>query len=454
MTSWPLVSAHAPDAVLAWRPDGPVRVGRYCAEVDALAAWLPPTRWIVNLCSDRYHYAVALGACAVSGRVSLQPASQSPETLRELARTHPGALALVDAGAAPADGIEWLRLPRLDALTQAAGAPLPQIPAERTVAILFTSGSTGKPQPHAKSWGKLVANGRAEAQALGLLEQPHVLVGTVPAQHSYGFESTFLLALHGGCAFWSGKPLFPGDLAQALAAVPEPRMVVTTPHHLAALLASGQALPPVQRWLSATAPLAPELAARVEAASGAPLHEIYGSTESSQLATRRTCEGAAWTLLPGVRLEQAGDVTWASGGHVEGRVPLADRIGLQADGRFTLQGRHADLVNLAGKRSSLAYLNQQLGAIAGVVDGAFFQPREDEAGRVGRLAAFVVAPGLARAALLAALRERIDPVFLPRPLLYVEQLPRNATGKLSRETLEQLYARHAGRRGGERGDGR
>jgi acyl-coenzyme A synthetase/AMP-(fatty) acid ligase len=300
-------------------------------------------------------------------------------------------------------------------------------------------------QPHGKTWGKLVQNGQAEAQALGLDHQPHVLVGTVPVQHSYGFESTFLLTLHGGCSFWSGKPFYPQDVVEALVSVPQPRMLVTTPHHLTALLGSAVDWPALDLCLSATAALSPELAAQVEQRSGAPVLEIYGSTESSQLAYRRTTEGSAWCLLPGVVLEQdmgtdmEMDATYACGGHVEGRVLLSDIIHLQADGRFLLHGRHADLINMAGKRTSLAYLNCQLCAITGVSDGAFFLPDTDAASGFVRLMAFVVAPGLAREALMAALRLRIDPIFLPRPLVFVDSLPRNSTGKLPRDALVSLY---------------
>ena len=101
---------------------------------------------------------------------------------------------------------------------------------------------------------------------------------------------------------------------------------------------------------------------------------------------------------------------------------------------FVLQGRNADLVNVAGKRSSLAYLNHHLNSIHGVKDGVFFMPDEIDA-RVTRLTAFVVAPGLSRQALIEQLRARVDPVYLPRPLYFVESLPRNATGKLPREVL-------------------
>jgi acyl-coenzyme A synthetase/AMP-(fatty) acid ligase len=133
---------------------------------------------------------------------------------------------------------------------------------------------------------------------------------------------------------------------------------------------------------------------------------------------------------------------WAQGGHIEQRTPMGDVLEVRDDERFILLGRTEDLVNIAGKRGSLGYLNHHLNAIPGVLDGTFFV-REDEPGSaagVTRLAAFVVAPTLDAASLLERLRERIDPVFLPRPLLFVERLPRSATGKLPREALLSLVA--------------
>ena len=100
------------------------------------------------------------------------------------------------------------------------------------------------------------------------------------------------------------------------------------------------------------------------------------------------------------------------------------------------------MVNVAGKRTSLAHLNAQLAGIPGVVEGCFIQP-DDEAvardGTVQRLAALVVAPTLGPSEVLAALRQRIDPVFLPRPLLRVDAMPRNPTGKLVRSDIMTLY---------------
>jgi acyl-coenzyme A synthetase/AMP-(fatty) acid ligase len=116
-----------------------------------------------------------------------------------------------------------------------------------------------------------------------------------------------------------------------------------------------------------------------------------------------------------------------------------DVVELEDAYTFVLHGRTADLVNIAGKRTSLAYLDQQLSAIDGVEDGVFFMPPEAPA-EITRLTAFVVAPRLSREALLSALRERIDPAFLPRPLHFVPSLPRNATGKLTRDALMRLAA--------------
>ena len=111
-------------------------------------------------------------------------------------------------------------------------------------------------------------------------------------------------------------------------------------------------------------------------------------------------------------------------------------------------GRIADLVNIAGKRASLAHLNHHLNAIEGVLDGTFVAT-DDEGDAVSRLVAFAVAPALTAEFILAELRQRIDVAFMPRPLHLVAVLPRNALGKLPREEISRLLAEAAsGRAGG------
>ena len=158
-------------------------------------------------------------------------------------------------------------------------------------------------------------------------------------------------------------------------------------------------------------------------------------TETGQLATRRTTAGDTWQAFDGIELSASEATVIAAGGHIETPIALGDLVELVDRTHFRLLGRGADMVNIAGKRTSLGYLNHQLLAIDGVADGVFILPEHEAADGVTRLAAIVVAPGCSRQQILGALRTRIDPIFLPRPLILADTLPRNATGKLPRETL-------------------
>jgi acyl-coenzyme A synthetase/AMP-(fatty) acid ligase len=330
---------------------------------------------------------------------------------------------------------------------------VPRIDADQIAAYVFTSGSTGQPVPHAKRWGMMVRSAKAEGervrQHLGQhnpLSPAFTVTATVPAQHMYGFESSVLLPLHNQAVLDASHPFYPADIAQALHRAPAPRVLVTTPFHLRTLLESQVKLPALALLLSATAPLSPQLANQAEQALGAPLLEIYGCTECGQIATRRTTSTSIWQTYQDLEIRQQaapdGEPLFvAQGAHIEGSVPLNDVLELHSSTRFTLLGRHADLVNIAGKRTSLAYLNHQLNSLPGVVDGAFYWPQHDAQdiqARVQRPIAFVVAPGLSEADLRRMLRERIDPVFMPRPIYFVEQLPRNSTGKLPQQALADL----------------
>lgn len=438
MPTFPLITHDRPDSVIAWRDGAPVTAARFLADVARVRACLPAGANMLNACADRYRFMVGLAAAIVAGKTSLLPSTQTPETLRHLLRFAPDAFCLADAPRS-AEGLPVCRFPDLDAPAPEPVFAVPQIDAAQRIAWVFTSGSTGTPQPHAKRWGALISNVQAEAQLCGLADgRAHAVVGTVPPQHMYGFESTVLIVMQSGNALVAGNTFYPADICAALDAVPRPRLLVSTPIHLRSVLHAGLPLPAVDLLMSATAPLSPELAQEAEAAFDAPLVEIYGSTETGQIALRQSVRTREWQLFPGVRFVAREGVHWAEGGHVEAPTPMNDVIEPVAPDRFLLHGRMADLVNIAGKRNSLANLNLQLNALPGVVDGAFFMPDEEGADAVTRLAAFVVAPGVGAAEILAGLRRRIDAVFLPRPLVFVDALPRNATGKLPREALKAL----------------
>ena len=448
MSSFPLVThPHAQD-IVAYRHDQPITVAQFLADVRRLAAALPAGQHVLNVCVDRYRFAVGVAAALLADKISLLPPTLTPEMVRQVRRFAPDVYCLTDQPQSiDLPQCAWTDVMATAAPPGVAGSDtppdIPQIPAARTVAVVFTSGSTGTPVAHRKSWGGLVRSVRAEAARLGLLDgRRHSIVATVPPQHMYGFESSVLLALQSGSAMSAAHPFYPADICAALAATPRPRMLVTTPLHLKVLLASNLDIPAPDLVLSATAPMPPQLAQAAEARLQTPLMEIYGSTETGQIATRRSTETAEWTLFPELTLSAAQGRVWASGGHVEHPMPLADELELLTTERFLLHGRSADLINIAGKRSSINYLNHQLNAVPGVIDGAFFMPAEHNDHSVTRLMAFAVAPGMSRATLLTALRQRIDPIFMPRPLVLLESLPRNSTGKLPRDTLLALAQAH------------
>jgi acyl-coenzyme A synthetase/AMP-(fatty) acid ligase len=444
-----LFSHPSADSIVAYRGGRAVRAAVFLAEAERLAQSLPPGRHVLNACADRYRFAVGLAASLTTGRVSLLPSTHTPEVIKHLIQFAPDAFCLTD------DDTCTIELPRLhysdatapgSSQTRPSGTfRVPRIPDDQLAAIVFTSGSTGTPLPYRKTWGRLAGCVRAEAHELGIVDgRSFTLIGTVPPQHMYGFESTVLVALQSANSFTAERPFYPADIAAAIAAAPRPRVLVTTPVHLRTLLAAGLEWPALDLVVSATAPLSRELAYAAETRSGAPLCEIYGSTETGQIAMRRTVASEAFKLFPGVTLRADNGQTYAHGGHVEQMTPLCDVIELSGPREFTLHGRTADLVNVAGKRSSFGYLNAQLNALPGVLDGAFFLRDGDHGGATGiaRLAAAVVAPTLSAASILESLRQRIDPVFLPRPLLLVNRLPRNATGKLPHQALEALADQH------------
>ena len=435
--AWPLLRQPRADAPVAFRRGRAITTQKFLQDVATLAAALPRGRHVLNLCIDRYRFAASLAAALCREQVTLLPPDDKPATIRAIAADFADVYSLTDA-AAPAD-VPSFAYPSMETAPSGA-APLPLFPAAQPAIVLFTSGSTGRPKPTAKSWGVLVESALAAGERLGVDAMPGAaIVGTVPHQHSYGLESTVLLSLQHGLAFEAERPFYPADVSAALAALPRPRLLVTTPIHLRALAGEAGPLPHADLIVSATAPLSAALAAQAEARFAAPLIEIYGCSEAGQVATRRTVHEELWHALDGIELRQDGSGTWASGPPVEREILLHDAIELGDGGRFCLLGRAADMINIAGKRSSLAHLDHHLRAIDGVIDGAFLMP-DAERGSVIRLVAFAVAPGRSAAAVLADLRQRIDAAFLPRPLLLVQSLPRNDVGKLPRETLLRLAA--------------
>ena len=441
----PLVTPRALDSTFAWRDGEPVSLGLYLAHVAATAERLPAREFAVNLCEDRYAFLVSFAAAMLAGQTTLLPPSRAAQVIEEIVAEHDAAYCLVDQPR-PDLGATQHTVALEGSVDAAAETAIHQVPADQLAAIVFTSGSTGRARPNPKRWGGLVKGAVLTARRLGLDRLTGAtIVSTVPPQHMYGLETSVILPLTSGVAVHAGQPFFPADVRAALGEVSAPRILVSTPVHLEACMQAELAWPGVEMVISATAPLPQSLAVALENAMGAKVIEIYGCTEAGAIATRETARGPVWHLIDGLTLIPGTDQRVSlSGPPLADDVILDDRLKLHDAHRFELLGRHADLIKIAGKRMSLGDLNHKLNEIAGVEDGLFLLPDPGEGSGVTRLAAFVVAPELSDQDILEQLAKGIDPVFMPRPLIKLAELPRGATGKVPREALMSLLAQRRG----------
>jgi acyl-coenzyme A synthetase/AMP-(fatty) acid ligase len=411
----------APDAVAAWRADGPVTRARFESHVAAVARALPQARWIVNRCANRYHFAVTFLAACRRGATNLLPPGVGAQAAQGLLDSYAGAYLVEDA---------QIERALADAPAAAAGAPIAD---DHVAALVFTSGSTGTPQAHTKPWRALAMSARYCRLRLG--ERAANVVVTVPPQHMYGLETSIFTLLAGDWALHDGNAFYPDEIVAALASIPAPRLLITAPYHLRHLLAAAHALPPVDLVLSATAPLSAALAEEAESRLGAEVHEIYGCTEAGSMATRRTAREEIWTPYPGLEFSVRDGATAVRAEHLPGVVAVGDRVELEPDGRVRLLGRDADMIKIGGRRGSLSDIAAKIASLPGVRDQAVFMPAE---GETVRPAALVVAPGRTADELRRELAALIDAVFVPRPLRIVDALPRNPLGKLPREKLLEM----------------
>ena len=426
--------SDAAAGALVWRGAVPLARAALMREAAAIAAQLPASQYLVNLCEQRECFVLAFAAAMMAGRTQLMPSARGEAALAELRAEYPHSSTLTDED-----------VTRLRAAASQASTPPNLVPADENhlVMIGFTSGSTGKSQPHRKLWRALANSARLNSSAiraaLGLgANAPISVIGTVPAHHMYGIELTVLLPLFANMSVHADRPLFPADVAAALERPARPRLLVSTPLHLRALAESGLQFPDIDLIVSATAPLDPALARLVESRLRAPLLEMFGSTETCVFATRRTAQQDVWKIYDGITLETGADSTQVSAAWYERPQKLMDVLERRGDDGFVALGRNSDLVEVAGKRASLADITRRLLAIPGVQDAVAFQPDGAAAGVANRVAAVVVSPGAGPRDIATQLAEELDAVFLPRPLVLVDRIPRDAVGKVSRAKLLEL----------------
>ncbi|MEO1202140.1 MAG: AMP-binding protein [Pseudomonadota bacterium] len=419
------------DDVIALTANGPVRVNEFLEQASGLAAALPPRDYVINLAGDRLAFLLGFCAAVIAGQCTLMPPNRQPETIRRLAEAYPRSYVLGDEAI---DGVESVCFGSLDRSRKRGHEPF--VADDQLCAIVFTSGSTGQSSPNRKYWRTLAGGTAANIDLLldGSNERLNV-VATVPPQHMWGFEMSVLLPLFSNVAISQATPFFPGDIFDAINSVARPRALVSSPVHLSAFLDADPGDVEIDSIYTATAPLSDELAERLAKRYDANVIDVFGCSESGIIAARRPAADEHWLLASPFTLESTSSGTLIRAGHLDEAVPLNDRLELLGDRNFRWIGRNEDMINIAGKRGSLAEMNHYLNALDGVDDGIVFQPGED----AKRLAALVVAPTHTPSDILERLRPSVEPAFLPRPVYLVDSLPRQETGKLSKSAVLELF---------------
>ena len=212
---------------------------------------------------------------------------------------------------------------------------------------------------------------------------------------------------------------------------------MTTPIQLKASVACPSSLGFVDYIVSATAPMSAEMAMQTERVSSARLYEIYGFTEAGSIATRRPTIEEQWHLLFGYQLmptEQ--DSVRVLSGYVKEEIP--DRIRIISSHAFEFLGRASDLLKVGGKRYSSKALVAAIEKIEGVEDAVVFVPNERSSGGPSAL----VVGGVDAKMLRKLLSREVEASFVPRPIICVDEIPRNSIGKIDNKKLNEIYLSH------------
>lgn len=412
---------------------------QFMMRATALAKLLPAKKYVILICNHWLNFFTSFVAAQLRGQTVLLPSNRSIGAIKEIVADYPDAYYLTD---------DDTTIPDLETFYYQNVVLEPEseyiefnidFDNQHIAAIVFTSGSTGKPSANIKTWGSLVRGARLAAKRFKLTAQ-HTIVATVPAQHMYGLETTVMLPLVAGISVFTERPFYPESIREALTLCSNKCVLVTTPIHLRACVAAGLTWPEINQIISATAPLCNELRDHTIATFSVPLREIYGCTETGAMASRESSIDESWRLYDGFRLCESNGNYIARAPHLDvDEVILSDQIKILGPNKFLLLGRNTDMLNIAGKRASLADLNMKLNAIPGVIDGIIFMPDHCDDAKVCRLAGLVVTDNLNISSILSSLSQQIDAAFLPRPLYIVNKLPRNETGKLPRQNLLSFF---------------
>lgn len=344
--------------------------------------------------------------------------------------------------------------------------------ASDVVNILLTSGTTSEPKIISTLQKKL---------CLGRLQQSRVLKLTpadrclhiIPYFHGAGIGLPLLGVLATGGTIVCTRNFIPADFP-ALLRDCRPTFFTAVPAIHQGILRRIRSIPPAElrgnslRFiLSSASSLPPDLSRELESLLGAPVIDMYASSETGTIAinyppkagsvglpvigTLAILDGDDTPLGPGAEGEIAvrgetvaegyeGDSDENVSAFRGGWYRTGDTGYLDNDGYLFLTGRTRELINKGGQKIAPAEIDAELRRCAGVRDAMAFGVPDPVLGE--EIAAIVIPSDVpvTEAMLRHALLDRVAPYKIPRRIWFVDEIPGTPNGKPLRQEGTRRYA--------------
>lgn len=341
-------------------------------------------------------------------------------------------------------------------------------------ALIYTSGTTGRPKGAMLSHGNLATNCYA-LRDLWRFDRSDVLLHALPLVHAHGLFVAVNVTL---CAGSSMLLVGSFNATKILRLLPEVTCMMGLPTFYVRLLAhedlSRESTRSIRLFISGSAPLLEETHIAWRQRTGHEILERYGMTEanistSNPYAGPRRA-GTVGLALPGVEIRVVGEdgreLAQGEIGTIQIRGPnvfkgywnMPARTAEQftpdgyfvsgdlgkfvEDGYLSIVGRAKDMIISGGYNVYAKEVENEIDLVSGVLESAVIGVPHPDSGE-GVVAVVVpVADGIAtEKTILAAIKPRLAGYKLPKRIVSVSELPRNAMGKVQKSLLRERYIR-------------
>jgi len=398
----------------------------------------------VCLCTtDRTLATAALLASLAGGPPLVMPHAYSQRVLAELQHIARFDTAIVDRPYPLPKGTRAVASTDIKAADTELSSASPLAPQAPWVQ-LFTGGSTGAPRLWTKAVDNLLSESSYLQEALGVSADDRVLT-TSPPFHIYGLLYSVLVPLLANASVLVASPAFPAELATVIRDQ-APTILVTVPAYYRALKRHLPDSSHLRMAFSSASPLSDTDADNFTAVTGAPIYDVYGSTETGGIGYRCRAAGQK-TFTPfdsvDIRIEKerlkVRSLFLSPQLNVDdqGFFEAADRVDAGPDGTFTVIGRADGVIKVGGRRVDLADIRNRTLQLEDVRDALIFA-RPVATGRGNEILA-VVETDLPGDTIRRRLAHVIDPWATPRAIRVVSKMPVTISGKYDRKAIGRLF---------------